>query len=277
MARVTREAAERLRQLHHGERPLVLVNAWDGITARIVESLGFPAIATTSAGVSYADGENDGGLGREPMLARVAVVASSVRVPVSADLQSGFGQRVEDAVITTRGAIEAGAAGINFEDWTHDDAAPITELGLQLKRIRAIRATAEGLGIPLVINARTDVMRFTDGGPDVRCDAAVARARAFVEAGADCVFVTAVPNEEICARLCREIPAPVNVLGQEVPVGIARLAELGVKRVSHGVSPAAYALAAFKRAALEVRDQGTCRFAFDRLSYDELNALFERP
>jgi 2-methylisocitrate lyase-like PEP mutase family enzyme len=274
MIDATREAAERLLRLHQGPQPLVLVNAYDAVTARIIESLGFPAVATTSAGVSFTAGAADGDLPREPMLARVAEIVKAVRIPVTADLQSGYGQRVEDAVVTTHAAIGAGVAGLNFEDWTHDDAAPMTEVALQVERIRAIRATATGLGVPLVINARTDAMRFTEGSLDAKCDAAVARGRAYVEAGADCVFVTDVSQERLVSRITAEIPAPVNVLGQELQLGVARLGELGVRRISVGVAPACYALAAFRKAAREMLEQGTCTFARDRMSYDELNGLF---
>jgi 2-methylisocitrate lyase-like PEP mutase family enzyme len=216
MPRTTAAAANRLRELHHADKPLLLCNAYDAASARIIEALGFPAVATSSAALSYTEGYADGDLAREPMLARVATIAAAIRVPLTADLQSGYGQRVEDAAAIARAAIGAGAAGLNFEDWTHDDAAPLTELGLQLERIKTLRAVAEGLGVPLVINARTDAMRFTPGAPDQRCDVAVERGRAFVTAGADCVFVTDVTNEAVVARLCREIPAPVNVLGQEL-------------------------------------------------------------
>jgi 2-methylisocitrate lyase-like PEP mutase family enzyme len=273
----TREAAEQLRALHHGPQPLVLVNAWDAISARIVESLGSPVVATTSAGISHAEGVPDGGLTREAMLARIAVIAKAVRIPVSADVECGFGQTVEDAVATARGAIEAGAVGINFEDGAYyDSSAPLIEVGWQVERIRAIRAAADGLGIPLVINARTDVMHVKKGNSDELCDEAIVRGRAYLAAGADCVYPAVVTEERLIARLTAEIPGPVNVLAQETFLPVARLAELGVRRISLGVSPVAHALAAFRRAATEMLEHGTCNFARDRYSLPELTALLER-
>lgn len=207
MAPATREGAERLRALHHADAPLVLVNAWDAASARIAESLGFPAVGTSSSGV---------------------------KVPVSADLEAGYGPTVDDAVATARGAIGAGAVGLNLEDATGDPAAPLFDVPFQAERIRAIRATAASLGIPLVINARTDAMRHVAGDVSGRFAAAVERARAYIEAGCDCIFVPFVSDAETIGRLVGAIPAPLNILaGAETPP-VAQLAALGVRRISLG-------------------------------------------
>jgi len=274
MARATKAAADRLRELHHQSQPVVFLNVWDGVSARIVESLGFPAVATSSAAISYAEGVADGSLSRATMLERVALIADCLHVPLSADLQSGYGQTVADAVATARGAIEAGAVGINFEDMTHDPQTPLTDLPLQLERIRAIRATADGLGIPLFINARTDAMHLAPGSEDERVGFAIVRARAFFEAGADCFFIPLVKSERLVTRVVNEVPGPVNVLAQDTRLPIARLGELGVRRISTGISPQAHALNAFRRAGRELLD-GTSEFSRDRITYEELNELFD--
>lgn len=276
MAAATRAAAERLRALHAGPGPLLLVNAWDAATARIVETLGFPAVATTSSGVSNAEGVPDGGLSRDAMLARVAIVAAAVDVPVTADLEAGYGQSIDDAVATARGAIAAGAAGLNFEDATGEASAPLLEIALQAERIRAMRAAADALGVPLVVNARTDAMRHADGNLDARCDVAVMRGQAYLAAGADCVFVPFVTDERIIERLATEIPGPINILAAAETPPVARLARLGVRRISVGGAPAAHALAGFRRAAREVLEGGTFTFAADRYSHAELSAMLDR-
>lgn len=275
MSETARAKAARLRELHRAETPLILVNAWDAVSARIVESLGFDAVATTSSGVANAEGYPDGQrIPRDAMLARVRVIASAVAVPVTADLEGGYGATVEDAVATARGALESGAVGLNFEDASGDPAAPLLDVALQAQRIAAIRRVGAETGVPLVVNARTDVYHFP-GDDEARFAEAVRRAAAYVEAGADGVFVPFVRDRETIARLAAAIPAPLNVLGGAGVPDVATLAQLGVRRISVGGGPAAYALAAFRDVALEVRDRGTFAFAGRRLTHAELNALLD--
>jgi 2-methylisocitrate lyase-like PEP mutase family enzyme len=276
MAAGTRAAAEALRALHHRAEPLVLVNAWDAVSARIVESIGFPAIATTSSGCSNTEGFPDGGLTRDQMLARVALIAAAVDVPVSADLEAGYGPSVDDAVATARGAIASGAVGLNFEDATGNKAAPLFDTALQAERIRAMRAAGEALGVPLVINARTDAMRLAPGDAAAKFAMTIERAKAYIAAGCDCVYVPFVTDDATIVRLAEAIPAPLNILATGDSPPIARLAAVGVHRISLGGGPAAHALADFRRAALEVRDQGTYAFLRDRMTHPELNALLEQ-
>ena len=268
-----REAAERLRALHQRAEPLLLVNAWDAASARISESLGFPAVGTTSSGVSNAEGYPDGGLTRETMLQRVAVIAAAVAVPVTADLEAGYGRSVDDAVATARGAIASGAVGFNLEDATGDPAAPLIDIALQVQRIRAIRATSEELGVPLVVNARTDAMRHAPGDTEAKFATTIERAQAFIAAGCDCVFVPFVSDDATIGRLVAAIPAPLNILAGADTPPVSRLTALGVRRISLGGAPAAHALGSFRRAALEVRDNGTYEFARDRMTHAELNTL----
>ena len=253
---------------------MVFVNAWDGASARIVESLGFPAVATTSAGVAYVDGFPDGqAISREGMLAHVRLIAACVEVPVTADLEGGYGPTVADAIATVRGAIEAGAVGMNFEDGL--PGGSLVPMDAQAERVRAIRRTGAELGIPFVINARTDVYHG-GGAPDGLFAETVARAKAYLEAGADCIFVPFVADAGLIGRLATAIPGPINILVGGTSPDVATLAKLGVRRVSLGSAPAAHLLAAFRRAAIEVRDRGTYTFANDRIAHPALQKLLTR-
>jgi len=267
------EKALALRKLHHQPQPVVFVNVWDAASARIVAALDFPALATTSAGIAYVEGFPDGqAISRDCMLAHVATIARAVDLPVTADLEGGYGPSVADAVATLRGAIAAGAVGMNFEDSTSADA-PLLPIGAQTARIAAMRAAADEFGVPFVINARVDVYRIA-GATDEQFGAAIARAKAYLAAGADCIFVPFVSEETLIGQLATAIPGPLNVLAGAASPDVATLARLGVKRISLGSAPAAHLLAAFRRAALEVRDEGTYRFAADRISHAELSELF---
>lgn len=271
-----RERALRLRELHHAKEPLVLVNAWDAVTARIVESLGFPALGTTSSGIANGEGYPDGErIPRGEMLARVRVIAKSVQIPVTADLEAGYGTSVEDAVTTARGALKAGAVGLNFEDGSGDRAAPLIDPQLQAQRIRAMRKAADELGVPLVINARIDAFHFGERDEE-RFTETTRRAGLYLQAGADSIFVPFVRDQALIARLAAAIPGPLNVLAGPGTPDIATLTAIGVRRISVGGGPAGHALAAFRDAALEVRDQGTFGFASRRLSHAELSELL-RP
>ena len=254
-----------------------MVNAWDAVSARIVESLGFPAVATTSSGVANGEGFPDGQcISRAAMLARVATIATAVDVPVTADLEGGYGLGIDDAIATARGALDSAAVGLNFEDSTGNPAEPLLDVARQAERIRAIRRTGDAAGVPIVINARTDAYRDAPGDADARFRATIERALAYVAAGCDCVFVPFVAEDAVIAELVKAIPAPVNILAGATTPPVARLAELGVRRITLGGGPAAHALAAFRNAALEVRDHGTYGFASTRLSHADLNALLAR-
>jgi 2-methylisocitrate lyase-like PEP mutase family enzyme len=266
------DKAAELRKLHHQPQPLVFANAWDAATARIVETLHFPAVATTSAGIAYALGYPDGqAISRDGMLGVVATIAAAVALPVTADLEGGYGPSVADAVATVRGAIAAGAVGMNFEDST-SPVAPLLPVDVQCARIRAMRAAGDELGVPFVINARTDVYH-AGGSGDEQFAEAVARAKAYLDAGADCIFVPFIAEETLIGRLAAAIPGPLNVLAGATTPDVATLTRLGVRRISTGSAPASHALAAFRRAALEVRDRGTYGFAGDRISHADLQIL----
>src|SRR5213595_1817972 len=196
------QQAERFRALHTGPRMLVLPNAWDAVSARLIEQGGFPAIATSSAGVAWALGYADGErISRGEMLAVVRRVVQGVRVPVTADVEAGYGATAEAAAETARGVIAAGAVGMNLEDAKPEGS--LLPMEAQAERVRAARAAAPHL----VINARTDWF------PKAGIEEAIRRANAYLAAGADCAFVPFVADREAIARLAREIRGPLNVLG----------------------------------------------------------------
>jgi len=257
MAETSREKAERLRALHHGDKALVLVNVWDVAGAKIIEELGFPAAATASAAISASLGFDDNeAIGRDLMLASVARIAAAVDIPVTADLEAGYGPSIEDAIATARGAIEAGAVGLNFEDSAHKDTAVLYDADAQAERIQAIRRTGEELGVRLVINARTDVFFRTELPDEEKFRESVRRANMYLEAGADCIYVLGPTDEDVIARLVKAIPAPLNMLALPDAPPMARMAELGVKRISYGPRPMRHAMTAFREAAQRVRDLG---------------------
>src|ERR1700733_10912186 len=184
MKRNQAELARQFLELHRGPKILVLPNAWDVASARVFEDVGFPAIATSSAGVAFSLGYPDGEkIPREEMLTAVARIAHAVKVPVTADVEAGYGPTPEDAARTARAVLEAGAVGMNLEDATGDSEQPLVELPLQLEKIRAVRETAESLQVPLVLNARTDVYLLRVGAPGTRYDEAIRRLRAFRDSG----------------------------------------------------------------------------------------------
>jgi len=266
--------AEKLRQLHHGPKILVLPNAWDAASARIFEDTGFPAIATTSAGVAFSLGYPDGQfIPRDEMLAAVKKIASSVRVPVTADLEAGY----EDAGKTATAAIEAGAVGLNIEDFDHASSGALFPIEQQVEKIKAIRRVAENLGVHLVINARTDQYLAEIGEPATRFAQACERLHAYIKAGADCVFAPGVTDEATIARLVAELKYPLNILAQAPSPPVHRLQALGVARVSTGAGITRAAMGLTQRAARELRDHGTYGTMLEgAMSWTEANQLFQK-
>jgi 2-methylisocitrate lyase-like PEP mutase family enzyme len=268
-----REKAERLRALHAGPRILVLCNAWDAASARIVEEAGFPALATTSAGIAnslgYADGER---ISREEMAQAVARIARAVSIPVTADMEAGYGPTPEAAAETARAAIAAGAVGMNLEDALEE--RNFIDIALQSDRVRAARQAGEQIGVPLVINARTDVYLARIGSPDEEFAEAVRRANAYREAGADCLFLPGIADAAVIARLVREINGPINILAGPSAPSAGELERMGVRRVSMGSGPMRATMALTQRIAHELAESGTyASFTRDTISYVEANRL----
>lgn len=250
--------AEILRSLHRPGQPIVLINVWDCAGARILEATGSPAIATTSAGIAFSRGYPDGErIPRDVMLAEVTRIAGCVSVPVTADLESGYGATPEALERLAADALGAGAVGLNLEDHVGPREAPLVDLTLQLEKLRALREASARRGAALVINARTDAFLRGLGSPSEMLDETLRRGRAYREGGADCIFVPGVTDPSVIGRLVREIAAPINVLAAAGSPPIADLARLGVARVSLGSGPARAALTLLERMAHELSSAGT--------------------
>lgn len=266
--------AEAFRAMHYGANPLLLVNVWDIASARIVEEAGFPAIATTSAGIAFTQGFPDGQkIHSDLMMSAIAQIADAVHVPVTADVEAGYGDTPERVARTARNVIFGGAVGMNFEDSTGDAEHPLADLAMQLERIRAIRETGEKYDVPLVVNARTDVYLLQVGEAGKRYDETLRRARAFRDAGADCVFVPGLRDAETIGRLVKDLNCPVNILAVPGAPSVAKLASLGVKRVSLGSGPMRSSLGQLRRVAEEVKTAGTYSSLESAPSHAEMNAL----
>lgn len=266
-----KQKAERLRALHQGPRALVLCNAWDPGSARLVESLGFPAVATTSAGVAFAHAYPDGEQIPWPLMAAaIGAMVRTVAVPVTADIESGYGATPEAVAATAKAAQGAGAAGINLED-RRPGAAQLEDFALQREKLRAVRAACP----LLVINARTDAFwpacRLADAAAE-----AVRRGRAYLAAGADCVFLPFLQDRAVIARAVREIGGPVNILAGPGAPAVPELEEMGVRRISVGAAPMRAALAALERAARELRDHGGYAPLAGAMGYGAASELFAR-
>jgi 2-methylisocitrate lyase-like PEP mutase family enzyme len=270
--------AEQLRKLHRGPRILILANAWDVISARIVEDAGFPAVATTSAGVAAVLGYPDGQrIPQREVLEFVARIARAVSVPVTADMESGYGTSPADMAEMARALVDAGAVGLNLEDVTGDDEGSHVEIGLQTEKIAAVREASAAAGVPLVINARTDVYLMPIGPEETRFERTVERLRAYRKAGADCVFAPGIRDKETIGKLLRAVDGPLNILLQPGGPSVADLEKLGVARASIGSGTMRAALGTarkFAKALSEYRDHA--EFMKDAVPYDEVNRLLGR-
>jgi 2-methylisocitrate lyase-like PEP mutase family enzyme len=266
--------ANAFRALHRGGKVLVLPNAWDVASARVFEETGFPAIATTSAGIAFSLGYPDGQkISREEMLARVTRIARAVKVPVTADVEAGYGEKPQDAARTACTLIEAGAVGMNLEDATSDPQQPLVELPLQIEKIRAIREAAMKLGMLLVLNARTDVYLAEVGAPQLRYFEAVKRLMAYRDAGADCVFAPGLSEPATIAQLVKDVQCPLNILAGPGSPSVPELEKLGVARVSVGSGPMRATLGLLKRIAEELKATGTYEALEGGIPYAEVNRM----
>jgi len=267
--------AARLRELHRGTKILILLNVWDVASARLIESMGLPAVATSSAAVAnslgYADGER---ISRGEMLAVVRRISAAVKVPVTADMEGGYCNLPEGMAETAHELLEAGAVGLNLED-SHQERK-LVDVSLQQEKLRALKEAGRTEGVDLVLNARTDPYLLKDAGDTWRIEETVCRARAYRDAGADCIFVPGLSDAETIRRLLEESPGPLNVLAGKGGLPVPELERLGVARLSLGSGPARAALAAFRRIAREVLDQGTYHsMTEDTFTYDEMQRLLQ--
>jgi len=271
-----RAKAHAFRTMHHGPKVLLLPNVWDVASACILEEAGFGVMATTSAGIAFTLGYPDGQkISREEMLARVGRIARAVKVPVTADVEAGYGDRPEDAAETARGVIEAGAVGMNLEDGT-DRPGQLVELSLQLEKIRAIRETALKSRVLVVLNARTDVYLEQVGAPENRYGETIRRLLAYRDAGADCVFAPGVRDVETISRLVRDVQCPLNILAGPGSPSVPELEKLGVARVSLGSAPMRATLGLVRRMAEELKMTGTYAALEGAPSHADVNRMLGR-
>ncbi|QUW77926.1 isocitrate lyase/phosphoenolpyruvate mutase family protein [Streptomyces mirabilis] len=274
----THETALAFRALHTPGRPLVLPNAWNTASARLVEEAGAAAMATTSAGLAWDLGTADGDrLDRDRALGAVARVAAAVRVPVSADIESGYAKDAAGVGDTIRAVLAAGAVGVNIEDALYDGEGgegdggrgPLRPVAEQAERIAAARAAADAAGVPLFINARIDTVLRGAGGVGETLE----RAAAFLAAGADGIFVPGAVDPGTVKSLVAGAEGPLNVLVGPGAPPVAELAALGVARISAGSSIAQAAHAVVRRAARELLSAGTYDSLTGGLDYAELNTV----
>lgn len=270
--------AQAFRGMHDGSRVLLLPNAWDAGSARLFEQRGFAAIATTSAGLAwslgYADGEQ---APLAEVLAAIARITRVIKLPLTADIETGYGETPQAVAKTVRAVIEAGAIGINLEDGLPGHG-PLRATDDAAARIRAARDAADASGVPIVINARVDVWMQRDGVPPAeRLADAIPRAKAYLAAGADCIFAIGLADAATMAALVQAIDAPVNVNATAGTPDLAALARIGIARVSTASRLAMLALAAADGAAAKVLESGRFDGLIAGFTYADAQRLFEPP
>lgn len=265
------DKAHRLRALD----PLVLPNVWDAGSAVLVVAAGAQAVATTSGGVAWSLGKPDGQvLTRDEMIEQVRRIAAAVDVPVSADIEGGYGPAPADVQRTVEEVVAAGAVGVNLED-SKAPGGPLFSVDEQVERIAAARAGAIAAGLPeLLINLRTDVFLFGVGPEDGRLSDVLDRAKQYAEAGADGLFVPGLTDLQTVAELTEQSPLPVNVMAGPGAPSVAEFVAHGVRRISVGTAIAQAAYSKALDAAREVLDHGTYGELANTLDFGELNAKF---
>ncbi|MEE8098964.1 MAG: isocitrate lyase/phosphoenolpyruvate mutase family protein [Hyphomicrobium sp.] len=271
-----RTQAERgrfFRTLHERDSAFIIPNPWDVGTARLLARLGFEALATTSAGYAFSVGQRDNTVGRDKMMVHVEAIASATDLPVSADLENGFGDDPEMVAGTIRRAAASGLVGGSIEDATNRPGDPIYEHQLAAERVRAAAEAARSLPFPFTLTGRAE--NYLVGRPDL--NDTIKRLQAYQRAGADVLYAPGLTSKDDIAAVVRSVDRPVNVVMglQGSQLSLEALSEIGVKRVSVGSALSRAALGAFLRAAQEMRERGTFTFANEAVSYRELSAMFE--
>lgn len=271
--RTQAEKGSAFRALHERDRAFIIPNPWDVGTARLLERLGFEALATTSAGYAFSIGRRDNAVGRDRMMAHVEAIASATDLPVSGDLENGFGDDPETVAETIRRAAAAGLVGASIEDGTTRPEDPLYEHRLAAARVRAAVEAARSLPFPFTLTARAE--NYLVGHPDL--DDTIRRLQSYQEAGADVLYAPGLTSRDDIAAVVRAVDRPVNVVMglQGVQLSLAELSDVGVQRVSVGSALSRAALGAFLRAAREMLDHGTFTFAEDAAASREINAMFE--
>lgn len=267
------EKAERLKALIDADEMLVLPNVWDVAGARIVAEAGYPIIATSSAGVAWSLGHPDGEIiSRDDMLFMVRRIAAAVDLPVTADMEAGYGEVPAAVAETVTATLDAGAVGANIEDSSSQVAGhPLLNYDLSVARIRAAKKAADDYGVPFVINARTDSFR---GGPgDGALEEAVKRGNAYLEQGAGCVFIPFVRDRDTMEKLVTAIDGPVNFLANPAAPDLAEMQEMGVARVSIGGLFSLLIYTQLRDACEEMKTLGTLNWGKDNIIHPEMNKL----
>jgi len=260
------------RALHERDKAFIIPNPWDVGTARLLAHLGFEALATTSAGYAFSAGRRDNTIDRDEMMAHVSAIASATDLPVSADLENGYGDDPDTVAQTIKLAADAGLVGGSIEDSFGGDGA-VYEIGQAAERIRAAAEVVRSLPFRFALTARAE--NYLVGRNDLKDT--IARLQAYQEAGADVLYAPGLKTKDEIAAVVRSVDRPVNVIMglQGVQMSLAELSALGVKRVSVGSALSRAALGAFLRGAHEMRDNGTFNFAEDAVSYRDISAMFE--
>ncbi|HXL71926.1 MAG TPA: isocitrate lyase/phosphoenolpyruvate mutase family protein [Rhizomicrobium sp.] len=258
--------------LHHGPKAFIIPNPWDPGSARLLAHLRFKALATTSMGYAFSIGQRDGTLTREQTFANAADLASATDLPVSADLENGFGDSPEEVAETIKLTAATGIIGGSIEDASGNPDAPIYDIGLAVERIEAAAAAAKTLPYKFTLTARAE--NYLHGRPDL--DDTIKRLQAFEKAGADVLYAPGLRSREDIARLVGALTRPVNVVMglSGVQLSLDELSAIGVKRISVGSSLARAALGAFMRAAREMHDKGTFGYCADAATPKEMTAIF---
>jgi 2-methylisocitrate lyase-like PEP mutase family enzyme len=267
------QKAAAFRALHEREGAFIIPNPWDAGTARLLAHLGFEALATTSAGYAFSVGRRDGSVDRDEMMEHVRAIVAATDLPVSADLENGFGDDPETVAETFRRAAATGLAGASVEDYSSRPEDLIYEQELAVERVRAAVDAVRSLPFPFTITGRAE--NYLRGRPDLADT--IRRLQAYQEAGAHVLYAPGLRSREDIAEVVRSVDRPVNVVMglQGVQLSLAELSEIGVKRISVGSALARTALGAFLRAAREMREHGTFTFAADAASMRDISAMFE--
>ncbi|OUS26189.1 2-methylisocitrate lyase [Gammaproteobacteria bacterium 45_16_T64] len=265
------QLAQLFYELHQEDSAFVIPNPWDVGTTRLLSGMGYKALATTSAGCAFFNGQQDNTLGREAILANAQVIVDVTALPVSADLENGFGDSPEAVVDTIKGALDIGLAGGSIEDANNLSDSPIYSIELAAEKVRAAAETIAASDIPFVLTARAENYLF--GNNDIKDT--IARLQAYQAAGADVLYAPGVTSKEDIAAIVSSVDKPVNVVMGLAGgnLSVRELSELGVKRISVGSALARAALGEFIRAASEMQEEGTFSFADEAIGYGDISQM----
>jgi 2-methylisocitrate lyase-like PEP mutase family enzyme len=266
------ERGRAFRTLHEREGAFVIPNPWDIGTARILAHMGFEALATTSAGYAFSAGKRDNTVGREEMMAHLRAISAATALPVSADLENGYGSTLKAIVETYQMAAEAGVVGASIEDTSGRAGDPILDQAIAAERVRAVAETVHSLSFDFTLTARAE--NYLHGRKDL--NDTIKRLQAYQEAGADVLYAPGLTTREEIAAVVSSVDRPVNVVMglSSAQLSVAELSALGVKRISVGSAFCRAAMGAFVRGAKEVKERGTFTFAEEAISYADISAMF---